>query len=139
MRLLTSAFAAGVASLVLPVALDIIVFFEGPGIDAAGRPDNDPYRAAAVLLMLTPAFLVLATGYFVLATWALRHLDRLSRATLLALSAAVALAIALFFAERGFQSFGVRDAAISFFLFGSFSFCSLAVGSVVLWRLRPAA
>ena len=82
---------------------------------------------------------IAAAAYFPIVSWMLRRLGRLSRSTLVLLSAAVAVAFGVVFAVDGLSFGGLPDAAIAFLVASVSSFASVALGSLVWWRLGPAA
>ena len=138
MRHLAAAFAASTASAAIPVALGLWVFMQGPGIDPSGRPDNAPYRAAAFLLMLMPAFVVVGAVWYAVSAWTLRRLGRLTLGSLIVLSCIASLILGFVFAAEGVGIDGLRDAVLSFGLFGGIAFVCLSLGECVWWLLRPA-
>ena len=135
MSLVVRAIGAAAVAWLVPLGLGLYVFLSGPGTDASERPDNDPYRAAAFLLMLSPVFLAALSGYFLALTFILGRLNRLSVAWMLAVSLLVSVAFGTVSYRQGLAIGGVSDAVNSFLVFGFGAFLCLASGSFFwLWR-----
>jgi hypothetical protein len=135
LRHVGAAFAAGIASLAIPVAGWLVQFMKG----SAGDQDDAPFRASAVLLILSPVLVLVCSAWFMVSTWALRRLGRLTLRALLGVSCVVCLLSGALFAVQDFGVGSLGDAAISFATFGFGACACLAVGSWVWWLLRSAA
>jgi hypothetical protein len=142
MRSVLQCLAAAFASLAVPVAeaLGIRSGSSGPPlVSPNGSIDDAPERAAMVFLILSPALLGFLVIFFAASAAILRHRGKLSLGRLYLLNFAVAVAVATSFAHDSYGTFGARDAAISFGLFGLLTFMSFALGSTAWWLLRPGS
>lgn len=139
MRGVIAALASAGASLALPVGLAVWVFLAGPDIDASGRPDNAPYRAAGFFLMLSPVLATIVAASFALLGWALRKFGRLRLASIILAVLCLSVICGVILAVQGARLGGLSDAAISFALFGGSSFLCLLAGGLTWWLLRSDA
>lgn len=121
-------FAAAVGTVVIPVIGAVLGVAEGPG-EIAGRPDNAPYRAAIMMLVLTPVLLVFASAY-----WAVVLRAGLSVRSVLLANVAMSACVAFSFTLGGWVKFGFQDAVISFWMFGAASMTTLGCGTL-FWSL----
>jgi hypothetical protein len=117
--------------------MGIFVLLSGPGVDASGRPDNDPYRAAAFLLILSPVFVLLLAAYFYATATVLGRIGRLTLPAMLVANVLASALIGAVFYRQGLQVGGVSDAFLSFALFGGFSLLCLSTGAA-FWHWRRA-
>ena len=137
---LVAALTAGVIAWILPILMGVYVFLLGPGVDAAGKPDNDPYRAAAFLLILSPAFVLLLGAYFYAVSTLLSRFWRVGFLPLLLPNTLVSVVLGIAFYRQGLEIGGVPDAIQSFVIFGGFTLVCLVAGSAFLaWRASRAA
>lgn len=117
--------------------MGVYVLVSGPGVDASGTPDNDPYRAAGFLFILSPAF-VLALGVYLYAIAEI--LDRIGHLTLFSLLVAnliVSVSIGALFYHQGLEVGGASDGLFSFAMFGGFILLCLCAGTA-FWHWRQA-
>jgi hypothetical protein len=139
MSQIARAIGAAIVSWSIPAGLCLYGFLSGPGTgtDASGRPDDAPWRASAFLLMLSPVFIVVLSGYFLALTTILRRLNRLSAVWMLAASLIVSVAFGIEFYRQGLAFGGESDAIISFQVMSLAVFLGLTPGSFFwLWRTR---
>lgn len=94
--------------------------------------DDSSARAAGVGLILSPALYLLLAVVLFLAARALAALDRLSRRSLFVAAAAASLAVATTMALA--RPLDLRDALITFTVFGVLSFALLALAVTAWWH-----
>ena len=123
-------FAAAFGTAVLPAIGAILGVVAGPG-EIDGRPDNAPYRAAIMILVLTPVFLVFSIAY-----WAIILRACLSVRSVLLANVAMSVFVGFYFAFGGLLKFGFQDAFISFWIFGVASMGALSCGTLFWWLVR---
>ena len=135
MRTILQNFAAGLASLAIPVLGALWILHAGAN---AGNPADDaPQRGAALFLITIPLMLFGLVIVFTVLGAMLRLMGGPSLARLLGLGATFALVPAIAASIAGFTHFGVRDGAISVLMFGSLAILSIGPGCLVWWALRP--
>ena len=128
---------AGSIAWLLPVCMGVYVFLSGPGVDASGKPDNDPYRAAAFLLILSPVFILTLSMYFYAVAAVLDRIGHLTLFTMLAPNVLVSISLGAVFYRQGLDVGGVPDALISFVTFGGFTLLCLCAGTA-FWHWSQA-
>jgi hypothetical protein len=138
LRYLGPVLAAGTAFWLCPFLLAVIIFLTDTKLDNLGRIDNAPYRAALVLLVLTPFSVVMFGLLFLVTSAVLRRLHRYSFHTLVIASVIVAVCIGAYAAAKSLSVFGpTKDAGITFGMFGVSSFICLLLGSIAWWYSSP--
>ena len=133
-----AALAASIAAFIVPVGGGLWLVFGPPVLNADGSPDNAPVRSAALLLFVSPAFVLVLTAYFAIAPAILRRVHRVTLGALAAVNLLPSVAIALLFGAQGLRAFGPVDGAIAFGLFGLFSLAFLGIGSTTWWLIAGA-
>jgi hypothetical protein len=93
LRYLGAVLAAGTAFWLCPVLLAFFVFLTDTKLDNLGQIDNAPYRAALLLLILTPFAVVMFGSLFLVTSAVLRRLHGYSFHTLVIASIIVAVCI----------------------------------------------
>ena len=137
---LVRAIGAAVVACLLPVIFLAHVFLSGGDTLPSGEPDNAPFRAAAILLMLSPALLALVTVYFLSVTWVLGRFDAISLRSMLIAASIPSIVHGAVFYRQGLAIGGQSDALQSFFYFALPIFASLSFGSVLwLWWFKRSA
>ena len=131
------ALAAGTIAWLFPICMGVYVFLSDIGVDAAGRPDNDPYRAAAFLLILSPFFILALGAYFYAVAAILARIGRLTLLPMLGSNVLVSSALGFVFYRQGVDEGGGPDALFSFGLFGGFALLCLCAGTA-FWHWRQA-
>jgi len=137
LRYLGAVLAAGTASWLCPFLLAVFVFVTDTKVNNLGRIDNAPYRAAGGLLFLTPFFIIMFGLFFLASSAVLRLLHRYSLHTLVIASVIMAVCISAYSAAQRLSMGGLKDAGISFGIFGAASFICLLLGSVAWWYSSP--
>lgn len=108
-----------------------ITVFKEISYNPDGTVDNDPYRAAGFLLLLSPVFSVILFLLYLIATQILAWLKKLSLGSLLFVSFLSSLAFGVKAALD--TDFGFYDSLISFGIFSVLSFFSFGIGSLAWW------
>lgn len=137
LRLIGAALAAGAAATAVPVTLTVYVIATDTGLDNLGQPDDAPKRAAGLLLSLSPIFMVLIGGLMFVGAAVLHGARRHALKTLLSLALLLGAGLGALFSVQGYGVGGVKDAAISFAMFGVGGFATFALGAIAWWYCSP--
>lgn len=132
-KFLLASASASFATIIAPVAMCLYILFQGSSILPNGTPDNDPFRAAGILLFLMPITFIILLALWYLISRGLFYLNVLTRKSLFLFCLCGSVLIGGIFAIDGYRMFGMMDAIYSFLIFFIGTFVTLGLGWLVWW------